>query len=76
MKIQQSNNDGMRMTRDSEELLFDQKGGGDHQHVEERGNNSHDKPDEKTAWVSDTGGRPSRKKTPSIRYSAPEFDLS
>ena len=56
--IQQSKNDGMRMTRArySEELFFEQKGGGDHQHVEERGHYPHDEPDEKTARVSDLGG--------------------
>ena len=48
----------MRMTRArySEELLYNQKGGVDHQHVEERGHHPHDNPDEKTAQVSDIRG--------------------
>ena len=76
--IQQSKNDGMRMTRArySEELFVEQKGGGDHQHVEERGHHSHDKADEETPRISDIRGRPIRKKTPSIRYPAAEFELS
>ena len=73
-----SKNDDIRMTRArySEELLFNQKGGGDHQHVEERGHHSHDKADEETPRISDIRGRPIRKKTPSIRYPAAEFVLS
>ena len=75
VKIQ---NDGTRMTRArySGELLPDQKCGGDHQHLEERGHQTHGKPDEETARISGIGGRPIRKKTPSIKYTAVEFDLT
>ena len=70
--------DEMRMTRAtySEELLLDQKGCGNNQHIEERGHHSHDKPDEETAQISGIVGRPVRKKTPSIKYPEAEFDLS
>ena len=66
----------MTRARYSEELCSNQKCGGDHQHVEERGHQPHDKPDEEAALVSHIGGRPVKKKTPSIRYPATEFDLS
>ena len=62
--------------KNSEELLLDQKGGGNNQHIEERGHHSHEKHDTETAQISGIGDRPVRKKTPSIRYPAVEFDLS
>ena len=38
--------------KNSEELLLDQKDGGNNQHIEERGQHSHDKPNEETAQIS------------------------
>ena len=66
--IQQSTNAEMRMTRArySEELLSTQRCGGNDQHSEGKDQQPHDKPDEGATLVNDTGGRPVRKKTPSI----------
>ena len=47
----------------------------DCQHIEERGHQPHDKHDKEGALLSNTGGRPVRKNTPSLRYPARECDL-
>ena len=62
--IQQSKNAEIRMTRArySEELRSNKKCCGDYQHIEERGHQPSEKHDKEAALVSNSGGRPVRKR--------------